>query len=355
MYAPPRFQANSPFYNDLKSRVASHFNQKNENFTGNIRLYGKAMFLVTTLVVCWVSIIFLSPPLLWSLCLWSLMAFATAGIGFNVMHDGSHGSFSENKFLNTMAAFSLNVLGGDARMWKQKHTVMHHTFTNVLGHDDDIEVQPFMRMCEQQKRYSLHRFQHIYFVALYCILYILWVFLFDFRKYFRGKIGKTPLPTMTTSQHFEFWGYKLLNLILFVIIPIYTLGFSNFIVGYLLFMVITGFTISIIFQLAHTVEDTHFPSAAENNRMETDWATHQVMTTANFATQSRFMAWFAGGLNFQIEHHLFPHISHIHYPAIHKIVKQTCLEYGIKYVEYPTVAHAVVSHVKFLKQMGTKD
>jgi linoleoyl-CoA desaturase len=81
---------------------------------------------------------------------------------------------------------------------------------------------------------------------------------------------------------------------------------------------------------------------------------HQIQTTANFATRSRLVTWFCGGLNFQIEHHLFPKMSHIHYPEVSKIVKATCQEYGIKYIEFPRVTAAMRSHWKLLYDLGRK-
>jgi linoleoyl-CoA desaturase len=92
----------------------------------------------------------------------------------------------------------------------------------------------------------------------------------------------------------------------------------------------------------------------QTGKVEDEWAVHQLKTTANFATKSKFVSWFTGGLNFQIEHHLFPHISHIHYPAISEIVKDVCKEYNIHYIEYPKVRLAVASHVAHLREMGRK-
>jgi linoleoyl-CoA desaturase len=276
-----------------------------------------------------------------------------AGIGFNIMHDGAHGSFSKYKWLNNVAAFSLNILGGSSFMWNLKHNVIHHAYTNIDGVDDDINIQPWMRMSSTQPKRKLHRYQHIYFWVLYSMLYILWVFVLDYTKYFKGKIGNTSLKKMTLADHLIFWGFKIFFLAVFVFIPIYTLGFISWLTGFLVFSLVAGFVISIVFQLAHTVEHTHFPMPHETTgKLEDEWAIHQLKTTANFAPKNKFISWMIGGLNFQIEHHLFPKISHIHYPALRKIIKQSCLEFGIPYIEYPKMRQAVVSHLVFLKQMG---
>ncbi|MDB5196266.1 MAG: fatty acid desaturase, partial [Flaviaesturariibacter sp.] len=175
----------------------------------------------------------------------------------------------------------------------------------------------------------------------------------DYQKYFKRKIGGMPLKKMSTADHLIFWGFKILNLAMFIAIPIYTVGFTSWLIGFLTFGVVGGLVISIVFQLAHTVEHTHFPMPDEvTGKLEDEWAVHQLKTTANFAPKNKVINWFVGGLNFQVEHHLFPKISHIHYPAINKIIKEACEEFSVTYIEYPKMRHAIASHVSFLKQMG---
>jgi len=138
-----------------------------------------------------------------------------------------------------------------------------------------------------------------------------------------------------------------------IALPIWLVGFLPWLVGFLIIAMSAGFILSIVFQLAHTVEHTAFPTpSADANRIENEWAIHQIETTANFATKNKLISWLVGGLNFQIEHHLFPKVSHIHYPAISKIIKQACAEYGIRYIEFRRMRHANVSHAVHLKRMG---
>jgi linoleoyl-CoA desaturase len=282
-----------------------------------------------------------------------LLGLFTAMIGFNVMHDGAHGSFSKYKIVNSLAGFSLNLLGGSSIMWKMKHNIIHHTYTNIDGMDDDIEAGSMLRFTETQKKLKIHKFQHHYFWFLYTLLHIMWIFVGDFRKYFTGKIGEFELRKMTVKEHLGFWTAKVVYFFMVIALPIMLVGFVNWILGFLLVTMVTGFVISIVFQLAHTVEHTHFPMPSEDSgKIENEWAIHQLETTANFATRNKVICWLVGGLNFQIEHHLFPKISHIHYPAISKIIKQVCQEYNITYIEYPKMRHAIVSHVHYLKKLG---
>jgi len=350
----PKFPQLKPsFHSDLKRRITAYFEEVGHTSTGNYQLWTKAIILVISFLFVYVHLVFFTPVTWLAVLECLVLGGLTAAIGFNVMHDGAHGSFSRYKWVNEMAGLSLNFLGANNFMWKTKHNVIHHAYTNVDGIDDDIDAKPFLRLCETQKHYRLHKYQHLYFWAAYSLLYLYWIFVTDYKKYFLGRIGDYPLKKMKLSDHISFWSFKILHLFLFIFLPIQTVGFSTWLVGFLIYGLFAGFVLSIVFQLAHTVEHTHFPVAdVVSNKMEDEWAVHQIKTTANFATNNRVLSWLVGGLNFQIEHHLFPKISHIHYPAISKIIRQACQEHGINYVEYPRLRLAVSSHVAYLRHLG---
>lgn len=341
------------FHTELKKRISAYFEEVGKSTTGNYSLFIKAVILMVSFLFIYIHLVFFTPVTFLALTECVLLGGIVAAIGFNVMHDGAHGSFSKYKWVNQLAALSLNILGGNSFMWNVKHNMIHHSYTNVDGIDDDIDAKPFLRMSATQKRYKVHRFQYIYFWMLYCLLYLSWIFMHDYRKYFKRKIGSTPLKQMSLTDHFMFWGFKALHYFLFIVLPVMMVGFEDWIIGFLIFTLVAGFVLSIVFQLAHTVEHTSFPMPdVVTGKLEDEWAIHQLKTTANFATKNKVISWLVGGLNFQVEHHLFPKISHIHYPAISKIVKQACKDYGIVYIEYPKMRHAVVSHIAYLRQLG---
>jgi linoleoyl-CoA desaturase len=352
--AVPKF-ANVPhsFHSELKSRITSYFDQVGKSTYGNYSLFSKAVILMVSFLLVYIHLVFFTPNTFFAILECIILGGIVSSIGFNVMHDGAHGSFSKYKWVNIFAAFSLNILGGNSFMWNVKHNIIHHAFTNVDGVDDDIDIQPWMRMSATQKKYRLHKYQHIYFWVLYSLFYLFWIFVLDYQKYFKSKVGNMDLKKMKLSDHLIFWGFKLFHAFLFVGLPIYMLGFTSWLIGFLIFTSFAGLVLSLVFQLAHTVEHTAFPVPdVFTGKMENEWAIHQIKTTANFATHNRLISWLVGGLNFQIEHHLFPKISHIHYPQISKIIRQACREYGIEYIEYSKMRYAVASHVAFLKQMG---
>ncbi len=346
---------NSPFYTAVKAKVEQYFEKNNIEINGNSKLYIKTLTLIPAAVLLYISVIFIPMPALLALALCGLLGFTMASIGFNVMHDACHGSYSKKKWVNNLLGLSLNCLGGNAFLWKVKHNIIHHTYTNVDGLDDDIAKLPVIRQCESQKKMKLHKYQHYYSVLVYALSSFLWVFMMDFVKYFGKKVYRTPISKIDTQEHVIFWASKVLYFVFYIFIPIYFVGAGPWFAGFMTMHAIMGLTLAVVFQLAHVVEDTHFVDANDHDlKIEKEWAIHQVETTANFATHNKVVSWIVGGLNFQIEHHLFPKVSHVHYPAISKFVEESCKEYNIRYVNYPTMSSAVASHFRFMKMLGSK-
>jgi linoleoyl-CoA desaturase len=343
------------FFQRVREVTDAYFKENNLQKTGDARLYWKTVILTASLVALYVVLVFFTPAsVLLSLGLCALLGLVVASIGFNVMHDGAHGSYSRKKWVNELMGHSLNLLGGSVYLWKQKHNENHHTFTNVEGMDDDIDIKPWMRVHPHQPKHWFHRFQHIYGLLLYGLTYLFWVFYNDLKKYFSGKIADhTPMKPMSLKEHIIFWVTKVSYVLVFIVLPMFFAGVVPTLVGYGVMVFVTGVFIAVVFQLAHVVEDTDFVNPpTDGDRIENEWAIHQVNTTVNFATHNKVWNWLFGGLNFQVEHHLFPRISHVHYPEINKRLKQVCAEFGVKYREFPTLRSALWSHLVYLRQVG---
>lgn len=231
---------------------------------------------------------------------------------------------------------------------------MHHAYTNIEGHDDDIDIKPFIRTNENQKRYWFHKYQHIYAFILYTVTYLLWITVNDFQKYFTGKVSSKKINKMSLHEHFVFWVSKLVYVFIIMVLPGLLLGWANMFIGFFIISAVCGLILSIVFQLAHVVEDAEFPMPnVDTNKIEENWFVHQLATTANFSTKSKIVSWFVGGLNFQVEHHLFPRISHIHYPALNELVKDVCKKYNVTYIEYPNLIKAIGAHIAHLRIVGS--
>ncbi len=348
------FNKKNVFYANLKSEVYEYLDNNNLKKTGNWKLYSKALILISMAFLLYSLILFVRMPLAIFILLSCLLGFVLAGIGFNIMHDAIHRSYSSKKWVNNLLELTLNALGGNSYIYKRKHNI-HHSYTNIDGIDDDIAKSPLMRQCSTQKWVPAHRYQYIYIVLVYAISSIAWISIMDFTKYFNQKVKNSRALKMSFNDHAIFWLSKILYFVFYLLIPVYFLGTGTWVIGFLSLNIVLGLTLAFVFQMAHVVEHVEFELAGTDPKViESEWAIHQVRTTANFATGNKFIVWFAGGLNHQIEHHLFPGVSHIHYPAISKIVKKICKDYGVIYYSYPTFSKAVASHFRFMKKLGEK-
>ena len=344
------------FFQSLKVSVDAYFATNNIKKTGDWRLFTKTFVLWGSTIALYLSIMLVPMTGLTALLLCALMGFTMAGIGFSVMHDANHGSYSSNTKLNDFLGLSANALGVSSYMWKQKHNIIHHTYTNVEGIDDDIAKSPVLRQCESQPWAPGHKYQYIYMSFLYAISVIIWVFVMDLKKYFSKQIHTTDAWKMTPKNHIIFWATKVYYVAVFMVLPIMVWGFGGWLAGYLVANAALGLTLSYVFQLAHVVENTEFEHVPldETKHLETAWAQHQLKTTANFAMGNKFISWFVGGLNYQVEHHLFPKISHVHYPEVCKIVQEKCREFNVPYNKYDTMSEALASHFRVMRNLGRK-
>lgn len=344
--------ANTLFSRSLKKGVNEYFSGSNKKKTGGNALGVKAVILLVSLVSLYVYLVFFSPYWLFAILLCGVLGVNLALIGFNIMHDAGHDTFSSSKRLNSIFSYSLNLLGGNIYLWKLKHNIAHHTYTNIEGEDYDIEVK-FMRLHEDQPFKAHHRYQKYYFIILYGISYIAWIFYQDFEKYFRKKLSKSSETfRVPVKEKLIFWISKVVNLLVLIIIPVYSLGWMAALAGLLIAGMACGLCLAVVFQLAHVVTETEFKTKGSASSIENEWMVHQLNSTANFATKNKVLTWLLGGLNFQVEHHLFPRISHVHYPEISKIVRKTCKEHGIIYNEFASFGNAFRSHFAVIKQMS---
>jgi linoleoyl-CoA desaturase len=287
-----------------------------------------------------------------------VMSLGLAGIGLSVMHDANHGAYAKKTWVNTVIGYSLNLVGANAFNWKMQHNVLHHTFTNVHEEDEDISPRGALRLTPHSEWKSIHKYQFIYAWFLYGLMTIVWLFFKDFVRIVR--YDKSGLAKKQNANIVREWfiliGSKIVYLGYIIAIPLIftSLVWWQCIVGVLFMHYIAGFILAIIFQPAHVIEGTEFPLPDENNSLENNWAVHQLLTTTNFGNNSRWFSWYVGGLNFQIEHHLFPNVCHVHYRKISGIVSETAKEFGLPYKSTRTFFQALVKHGKLLKELGVR-
>ncbi|MFM7005817.1 MAG: fatty acid desaturase family protein [Flavobacteriales bacterium] len=351
---------NSDFYKTLKSRVNAYFKENNIAKTANSAMVFKTFALLALFLTPYGFLYNQSLPMWAYYILWAIMGFGMAGVGLSVMHDANHGAYSRKEWVNTLVSNVMILLGGSARNWRIQHNVLHHTYTNVTDHDEDIDPPLFMlRFSPHSKHYAIHKFQHLYAWFFYGMMTLFWYLTKDYQQAFRyKKKGLIESQGVTFSQHMtRIIFFKLIYTAIFLFLPIY-FGGANWltnILGFVLMQFICGLILAMIFQPAHVVPTSTFPMPNDSGVVEADWAVSQLYNTANFAPKSKLFSWYVGGLNFQVEHHLFPSICHIHYKKIAKIVEQTAQEYNLPYYSYKSFFAALSEHTKMLKNLGKPD
>ncbi len=351
-----KFPPKSAFFTTVRQRVDAHFAQTGKHRHANFAMWAKTFLFLGGFIGCYVLILSAVLPSLTMLLFAVLLGIFSAFVGFNICHDAIHGSFSANKYVNKGLSMVFNLLGASPYIWNISHNGVHHTFTNIPGHDEDLVIAPgLIRIEDSDPKRKIQRFQHWYAFPLYGFASLSWAFRKDFVKIFQKKIGQISIKHPTT-EYLNLFASKGLYYFLFIVLPLLVLDISwwQFAIGFVAMHLAQGLTMGLVFQLAHVVEETHFPDAHPTGTMEEAWAEHQMRTTANFSSDCRIAAFFLGGLNRQIEHHLFPKICHIHYAEIGKIVKQTAHEYGLPYIESPTFFSAMRSHYRVLKKYANE-
>ena len=343
----------------LRKRVAEYFKSNNISRNGDYRAWIKVITLPILYLLPFVFIITnsYSGSLFIFYSLWILMGIGLAGCGLSVMHDACHGSLSKSKRVNDFVGSSiLNLVSGSAINWKIQHNVLHHSFTNIEGYDEDVSPSGVMRFTPDQPLKPIFKYQAYYAWFFYGLMTFLWATIKDFAQLFRykkmglieaqGKKFKKELILLIIR--------KIVYYAIFMVLPIVLLEtpWYHVLGAWFCMHFLAGTILAVIFQSAHIVPEAQFPIPDESNQVEGDFAYHQLMTTANFAPNNKLFSWYAGGLNFQIEHHLFPNVNHIHLKDLSKIVKETAEEFDLPYHTSPTVLSAVVNHAKFLNRLG---
>lgn len=348
-----KFNSGDEFYRQLRLRIDQYFASCGRDRRDCPQMYLKTVIIVVWFVASYGLLVFVAGSW-WSVVPLAIsLGLAMAAIGFNIQHDGGHQAYSKRPWANRLMARSLDLMGASSYFWARKHNTIHHSYANITGHDDDINLGFLGRLSPHQKRLWFHRYQHLYLWVLYGFLAIKWQAYDDFRDLAVGRVGGKRFTRPKRWDLAVFLGGKAIFFSLMLVIPLLMHPLWTVLLVGLTVSFVEGFALSIVFQLAHCVEEAAFPLPCnDTDRMETAWAEHQVEATVDFAPRNRLLSWFIGGLNFQIEHHLFPRICHVHYPAIAPLVEQTCREQGLPYVVNETFLSAAISHYRWLRRMG---
>jgi len=347
------------FYTTLSQRVNGYFKTRNLSRNANGEMVVKTLFMLLLFLVPYaISLSGLVTSFWGYLALSFVMDLGTAGIGLSIMHDANHGAYSAKPWINELLSYTLNFVGASSFNWKIQHNVLHHTYTNVYEVDEDISPRGALRMSPDSPWKPFHKFQHIYAWVLYTLMTYVWVLGKDYGRMVRyqreGYIKKQK--AIAGKEWTILLTTKVLYTVYILVIPMLVLPFAwwQILIGFSLMHFVAGFILAIVFQPAHVAEGTSYFMPDEQGNLENTWAIHQLYTTTNYAHRNKLLSWYVGGLNFQVEHHLFPNVCHVHYRHLSKIVKETALEFGLPYKMKETFWDAIVAHGRLLKELGNK-
>lgn len=341
------------FLTELRRRTDGYFAETGRSERDCWQMYLKTAVILAWLATSYALLVFASPTVWLAAPLAISLALAVSAVGFSVQHDGCHHAYSRFPWVNRLAALSLDLIGASSYLWRWKHVVMHHTYPNVDGQDADIDAGPVARLAPQQRRRWFHRWQHLYLWPLYALTAAVWHLYGDFRDVIAGTIRGRKIPRPTGWELVAFVTGKVVSVGLLLGVPMLVHSWWVVLIFYAAVTAVLGIVLTVVFQLAHCVGEADYPQPdAETLRLPDAWAAHQVRTTVDFARDSRVLSWLLGGLNFQVVHHLFPRVCHIHYPVLSRIVEETCREFGVRYSAHRSFLAGVVSHFRWLRELG---
>lgn len=342
---------------EVKRRVTDYFEGRGVSDKANAVMVLKTITAFALMLGPYLAILIVQPAPGVMLALAVLMGVGMAGVGFCVAHDALHGAYSSRPWVNRVLGLSFDLMGANGYIWKITHNIVHHTYTNIEGVDEDLSVSPLVRLSPSGPHWRLHRWQHLYAWVAYAFATIYWVFIKDYKYFLKRDIGPYRDKRHPPSAWATLFVTKALYYTWTIVIPVLVLDLAwwQFLIGFFAVHLTAGLILGVVFQLAHVVEGTDYPAPDEQGRMEDAWVIHEMRTTANFARANPLVNWYVGGLNFQVEHHLFPKVCSVHYPAITGIVEEIAQKHGVPYHAHPTLRAAIRSHYRMLRMLGRPD
>jgi linoleoyl-CoA desaturase len=347
------FEPGGDFIRETRRDVELYLASGRVRARGRLHMYLKSLVSFGVLAGSWVSLVLVRPGLVLGLLSLAGVTLGTIIVGFCVQHDANHGAYFRTRRANHLLGWSADaLLGISSYTWRVKHNVAHHTYTNVDGYDDDVDQIPFARLLPTQESRPWYRLQHLYIWPLYSLMVLRWQAGADIAAIVRGRIGQSVLHPPKRWDLAGFVVGKLVFVTWAIAVPLLVYPWWLVLSGYAAYSTVTSLVTATTFQLAHCVEEADFTSPAELESSPRAWAVHEVETTVDFCQHNRALTWLLGGLNFQIEHHLFPRVAHSHYPHVAEIVRRNAERHGVRYTVQPSLRAALRSHQRHLRALG---
>lgn len=277
-------------------------------------------------------------------------------IFLNIIHDAVHGNIFKSKLLNQAYVHLFDFLGANSYIWKIRHIQLHHSYPNIMNWDSDFEQSPIVRVFPQSKYQKFHKYQYIYLPFLYPLYLFNWLLVRDFKDFFKKDALVRKVADIPKIEYFKLFLFKAIFFAYLFIIPKFILGVSwlSILYGFIL-MVFTASILSLMVLLSpHANIHSDFPQPDAKNEMPYNWLEHQLRCTNDVSNDNFFIRFFMGSFNYHIAHHLFPNISHIHYPEITPIIERFAIKNGLKYRKLSLI-DSLLGHYRLLKMNALKE
>ncbi|CAG8446338.1 8031_t:CDS:10 [Cetraspora pellucida] len=357
----PIFPEPSGFHRAMKKNVEEYFRKTEIDPKNSTNIWIRYAIIYGMLVGSYYAQFYLPYVVerIWLQIIFAIsLGFACAQLGLNQLHDASHFAVTNDPFVWKILGATHDFFNGASYLvWLYQHAFGHHIYTNIAGCDPDLSTDDpdIRRIKPSQRWYSRYVNQHLFVPILYGFLAIK-VRIQDITVlYFVGSNDKIRINPITTWHTCVFWSGKVFFVLHRIIIPL-MISFSAWKV-FLLFAIadaVSSYWLALTFQANHVVGEVEWPLPDKDGLIQKDWAEMQIITTQDYAHDSRFITSIVGSLNYQAVHHVFPQVSQHHYHRIGPIVKETCREFGVRFYYKNTLWEAIGSHIRHLRFLGLK-
>mmetsp|Transcript_27356 Transcript_27356/g.58761 ORF Transcript_27356/g.58761 Transcript_27356/m.58761 type:complete len:479 (-) Transcript_27356:89-1525(-) len=361
----PEYKFDTPFERDIKNEVFKIVRRGREFGTNGyfFRAFCYIAFFFFMQYTFATSTTFFTYSNWWESGIATAVAFgvAQAFIGLNVQHDANHGAVSKKPWVNDLFGFGTDLIGSCKWNWMAQHWT-HHAYTNHDEKDpDSFSSEPMFAFNDyplgHPKRKWWHRFQGVYFLfmlGLYWLSTVMNPQVLDLRQRGAQYVGIQMENDFIVKRRKYAILLRAIYISLNFISPAINNGFSLATFGIIMLMGMSeSFTLSILFSLSHNFVDSDRDPMADFKKTGEGvcWFKSQVETSSTYG--GAVSGWLTGGLNFQVEHHLFPRMSSAWYPYIAPKIREVCKKHGVNYAYYPWIHQNLISTFTYMHRAGT--
>ena len=342
-------------YHQIKTKADAYLNDPKMKRMGQIALWIK---FISLCAIIGISYNFLIHATTFNALLISYLIFGFVFLllGINFGHDAAHHCVSGNRIVDSIL-FQLifGLQGLSSYIWQIRHNFSHHIFPNVYENDTDLEISDLILLSPHQKKLAVHKYQHIYAIFLYMLFSLSWIFVVDFKMLTRKKHANINIGKVPVFELVKLVIIKAAYICIFLVLPAHysSLSYWAVIGAYLIMNIVVSVFLAFTFFISHHVNETEYLDAIDHEKTVPDsWIRRQIVSTVDFNTHSAVANYLFGGFNLHVAHHLFPGLSHIYYPRLTRMIKETLEENNLNWYQSYSFFDGVVSHLSLLKKNG---